>query len=180
MTEGTGELLSNTFFQMAYVTNDIEEAVKRMKALYGLKNFLWVPEVTVSFGHGRAAITEVALAYAGDTQIEIIRHLGGSEKLYQEGLGGSGFQLAFHHEGQLVSNREIFEKIKATWRMRDFSFALEGENKILHYCYVDTRAILGHYVEYAWFTPDDGESLLASIRAATHTEGGTMPIFSVQ
>ncbi len=179
MAEGIGELLSNTFFQMAYVTNDMQEAVKRMKALYGFKNFLRVPEVTLSFGQDRTAIIEVALAYAASTQIEIIQHLGGNVNLYQEGLGGTDFQLAFHHEAQRVSTKEVYEQIKAAWRIRGFSMVLEGENNFVHYCYVDTRTILGHCVEYVWFTPDDGEALLATIRTATHSEGGVMPTFAV-
>ena len=89
------------FYQVAYVTNELERALQQCARTHGAHQFARLPGLRYETGPGRAAICHVALAYVGDTEIEVIQPLEGDVGFYREVLPATGFALRFHHERHL-------------------------------------------------------------------------------
>ena len=61
------------FFQVAYVTRDIDRAQAQFAGTHGIARFLEMRDIRYPTGPGREAHCHVSLAYVGATEIEIIR-----------------------------------------------------------------------------------------------------------
>jgi len=154
------------FYQNAYVTNDLDQALEVFRQTYGVPEFLVMPsDLTLSYrgGLGRLHV-RLALANLNGVQIEVIEAQEGCIDLYREGLPENGFGLAHHHVAMRVKGgRADWDRWRAEAAAGDRGFVLEGDlGDTAQFAYLDDKRRLGHYTEYFW-SADGGAGLDAVI-----------------
>lgn len=143
-------------FQMAYVTDDIDAAVAQTGPLLGIERFQINRDMGIETGQGLAR-AHFALAFLGDTQVEIIQPAGGADDIYRQGVRATGGGLSFHHAGMLVTEAAQWQGIVAAVDRSGADVPVRGAfGDLMHYLYVDRRDTLGHHLEYMWRTPAGG------------------------
>lgn len=149
-------LIANAW-QIAYVTNDLDRAVHLLRNDYGAGEFLVLRQLP-------GALTDIALAWCGETMIELLYPLAASGDFYSDHIAGaSGFVLRHHHMGMLVERREEMDDIRARHAKLGHAIPLEGENPgAIQYLYADCRPTLGHYLEYIRLE-EEGRALFAAV-----------------
>jgi hypothetical protein len=154
------------YFQTAYVTNDIGLAMQRAGESYGIADWYRSDDLVLCTSGGGTANIKVALAYVGESQIELIEPAGGDDGLYRDYLDADGFQLRFHHickafetEEQYVENLSWLRKDGVTLPM---AMSVEQSRGIAMACYADFRERLGHHLEFVWFT-DEGRAWMGTM-----------------
>lgn len=140
------------FFQLAYVTTDLDQALAQIRATTGIQTFAsldMTPEI-VWRGTKHALKARAALAWAGETMVEVIEPHGEEMAVWKRGLEGDGFRLAFHHVGVMVDD---FDAARAEVLAAGHSIAVEGEIPgIARWLYLDYTATLGHFLEHVWLS----------------------------
>jgi hypothetical protein len=154
------------FYQNAYVTTDLDQALKVFREVYGVPEFLVMPtDMPIGYrgGPGRLHL-RLALANLNGVQIEVIQGLEGCVDLYREGLPAEGFGLIHHHVAMRVTGpREAWDRWAAETAASDRGFVLQGDmGDVAQFAYVDDKRRLGHYTEYFW-SADGGAGLDAVI-----------------
>jgi hypothetical protein len=138
--------------QNAYVTNDLDRALKVYADHYGVPKFfeLQLPPNL----DGSPLPLRIALANVGGVEIELIQPLA-PVPLYADVLPKDGsFAIVFHHicmriEGDLGAWERHRKQINAS----EHRIALEGGlGDLLRYVYTDERSRLGHYLEHLWYS----------------------------
>jgi hypothetical protein len=147
-------LFDANLVQMAYVTNDFDQALAMFAAKGGIHHWFANRDVEFRVGPTANARCHVALAQAGTAQVELICPLGGTDHVYRSVLSGTAFQIRYHHQGQTVPNLEAFQRAKAQTRHIGLDIVIEGDGYGVNYFYTDTRALLGHYVEFLFYSPE--------------------------
>ena len=141
--------------QVAYVTNDMDRALKVFADRYGVGRFypLLTGDEPIPADGVRM---KVGLATVNGTEVELIQPLGEGPNLYADALPRDGrFALALHHlciriEGPL----ENWERHRASIDERLHPAAFEGVyGEYLRVLYTDERDSLGHYLEHLWMAP---------------------------
>ena len=131
-------------FQMAYVTNDFGRALEHFRDVHGVRRFFEMRNCNSEVAPGCVARLDVALAWAGETQIELIAPLGGDDEFYRSGLPSTEFALRLHHIGQHVDTQAEFEQLLADLRRNDVPII--GQTR--SYFYADMGRQFGHHMEY--------------------------------
>lgn len=140
-------------FQVAYVTDDIDAAVAIAGPRFGIERFQINREVPIATGSG-TALASFALAFIGETQIELIQPAGGPDAVYRDGIKTSGGGLTLHHLGCLITDQQRWLDTVAAAHASGLPIPVEGAfGDLMHYLYVDHRDTLGHHLEYMWQTP---------------------------
>lgn len=150
------------YYQTAYVTNDLQHATGQVGNAYGIADWLTIDGFSFPVKPSGEVVIDLALAYIGDSQIELIQPVGGNDALYRDSLRDEGgFELVFHHLCKAFDTREQFHENLADLKRRDIPIPMDNtehpENGIALACYGDFRASLGHYLEYVWFTEAGAE-----------------------
>ena len=157
-------LLGRRFCQLAYITNDFDRALAEIGARGTMSSFIELRDTAIATGPGAEARCHVGLAMAGGLQIEIIEARGGQDELFREGLSGKQFRVRFHHAAQAVKSPESFEALQHAAEKQGFAIPGAGTSPGgIRYFYADLRALLGHYMEYAWCPPGALETLFHSM-----------------
>lgn len=96
----------------------------------------------------------LAFAFLGETQIELIQPLAGDVGTYTDVLPDYGFGTALHHLGFVLAGE------LADWG--EFRRSLEGSPHPLlfegavgdhtRFAYLDSALVLGHHLEYIWWS----------------------------
>ncbi len=143
-------------FQIAYVTTDLDQALAVLGERVGMTRFGRMGEIALDTPSGGTLSAEVALAWAGETQIEVIEPCGGDDALYRDPLPTDGsFAMRFHHLGALVSSLDELARRRENLQRSGMRIALSGEHAgSSAFFYADARTTLGHYLEYLYFTPE--------------------------
>jgi hypothetical protein len=147
--------LYNGAFQLAYVTNDLEQAIATYREQYAIASFVSIQstlEVDTPAGVKSARLS-VAFGYSGEIQIELIQPIEGNLTLYADALpSGPAFALRFHHVGCRLRDRAQWDAFRAGLDPCRHRIALESRlaEHESHYLYLDEHARLGHYLEYMW------------------------------
>ncbi|WP_336968580.1 VOC family protein [Sphingobium aromaticiconvertens] len=141
-------------FQNAYVTRDVDKAVAQFKQRADVRTLseievpvqLWTPQ-----GEGKG-VQKLAFVWVGDMQFELIQPKEGDVlALYRDALPGDD-RLSFHHICQIVDDWDAF---MAQVEQQPYPVVLKGGTPgMLQFIYLDTRAWLGHYIEYVWMQPE--------------------------
>ncbi|MCK9541533.1 MAG: VOC family protein [Novosphingobium sp.] len=142
------------FFQHGYVTNDFDRALVHF-APYGITRWAEIRKIEVQIMEERHATLSVALGYHGALQIEVIQPHGGHCDIHREILpGGNAFALRLHHHGFLLYDETEYFALRDAYAIRGAATVIDGLNPRSgnRYFYADTRAELGHYVEYIYLT----------------------------
>jgi hypothetical protein len=150
------------FFQRGYITRDLDEAMKRLADGYGVHRFHEIRDLS---GPGREHFMSrhIALAYIGNTMIELIEPNLDVRTIYAEHLPEPGKVARLHHLGFLVDDDTAFQALEARLATLELPVAAAGDyGAVLKYLYADARPELGHYLEYIRLG-DEGRELFAAI-----------------
>ena len=145
------------FFQIAYVTNDLDRAMRTFDKQFGVKHFFQIPNAP----YDAETQVSIATAYIGDVMIEIIEPHGPGTTIYDAMLpSGDEFTIRHHHMGHLFEREEDLQRVVDIAAAKGQSIAYEGGVEgVLKAVYLDTRESLGHYLEYIYCTPTGLEFL---------------------
>jgi len=146
-------LFEGVFRQTAWVTNDMDVAIRMFAQDYGVINWYRSQNLTLQTGPGEFAQAHVALAKRGRSELELIQPLGGADRVYAQGLKSpkEGFQMSFHHLCYMLPTIEALENVRQAALARGRAIVLSGSSeKGSTYFYTDDRATLGHLVEYIY------------------------------
>jgi hypothetical protein len=155
------------FYQQAYVTTDLDQALAVFRDAYGVPSFLTMDANYEIRYRGLPSLLNVrmALCNLNGVQIEVIEPREGCVDLYLEGLPKTGFGMAHHHVAvRIEGDFERWKRWRAEVGAGDRAVAMEGDlGPSAQFIYLDDRARLGHYTEYLWSSPEGRAALEARI-----------------
>jgi hypothetical protein len=141
------------FLQIAYVTTDVDEAIARFVAEHNVPAWARLPGIEIESMGGRHCKLNIALAFVGQTQLELIEPLSGDDRIYREALPQTGFAIRHHHFAQLIESEAAFDTQREQMAARGVPIVVDGQSPgAARYFYTDHRATLGHYIEHIWYT----------------------------
>lgn len=143
--------LSKGFFQRAYVTADLDHAIAAFSTTYGVRDFLQMRDIP--FAGSTTKKVHIALAYAGETMIELIQPEG-DISLYTCLLPEHGSVVRFHHCGHLLDSEADWNAMEAEIDRQRLPVAAQGDAGMLRYLYADTRPQFGHFLEFIHCGPE--------------------------
>jgi len=147
-------LTYKNFFQVAYVTHDMDKALALFDREQGIKKFMVFEATTPVDKKGNTALMRTALAYVGEIQVEILQPLAGSTQVWQSKVPAAPKIVQFHHLAFLVDGMAALEAARAAHARNGHKVAVEvGIPDVGEGIYVDTYDSLGHYMEYIYFMP---------------------------
>lgn len=155
------------YFQTAYVTNNLDQAMKQLGDAYGIRDWWSTRSYEGVSSNGKTITIGIALAYVGDSQIEIIEPVAGAVGYYRTALTGSEeFQVKFHHLCIAFDTAEQYEAKVAELKLEgiDIPFEINREmNSGFGFaCYGDFRHKCGHFLEYVWLK-EEGYAWMSSV-----------------
>lgn len=141
-------------YQNAYITRDIAKGVARFREHADIRKVLetevevnvWTPQ-----GEG-VGVQKLAFIWVEDLQFELIEPQSGDVlALYRDALPADD-SLSFHH----ICNRvDDWDGFMGQVEQQEFPVVLKGGTPgALEFLYLDTRPLLGHYLEYVWMRED--------------------------
>ena len=143
-----------TFFQLAYITTDLQQSVKIFGDLYGVRDFQIVPEpITKEVqrkGQRVSYTVKLAFGQVGDHQIELIEPVEDETGCYIPLLPAAGFGQLFHHIGCKFAEQKEWDNFRSTLDTELHPIAFEFVEGPTKFLYLDERKNLGHFVEYMW------------------------------
>lgn len=144
--------LARGFFQVAYVTPDLDRLVATLSQQVGVDEFLIIRDAPVEDQTLRGVACEshqdLAFGFAGNLQFEIIQPLSGPST-YSEFLGerpGGGL----HHTGVLVEDYDA----AVSEYSKQLTVVQTGRAGTTKFAYFDTFATLGAYLEILYLGPE--------------------------
>ena len=146
-------------FQLSYITRDMDAAVAHCRTALGIENFHRSESATEVLAGGRVQtlVVKAAMANVGRHQLELIEPVSGPIEVYTDAVDLSGHLLNFHHVAIAVRGTHadwdmLLSEVQDSGDEIAFLFpaAPDPEAKVA-FCYVDTRARIGHYTEYLWW-----------------------------
>lgn len=154
------------FFQVAYVTNDLDRAMGELGVLYGLGRFQVTRGAQIET-RGGPARADFALAFVGDQQLELIQPAGGADGPYRDLLPADAYAVRLHHFGQLITDPAAWDGVRSRLLASGCDTPVAGTfchdgAPLMHYLYADTRQALGHYLEYMYRT-EAGRDIFAQV-----------------
>jgi hypothetical protein len=147
--------LLNGCNQLAYATTDLAEAKVLFARRYGIPSFQDMGDIDVKLEGGGSMQLRFALAFIGPTQYELIQPLGGRIDFFTRLFTKPGFDLVLHHVNLRIPTIPEFEMVRAGIQAAGHAVPLAGGSPSGgRFFYVDTRAELGHDLEYVYVTPE--------------------------
>lgn len=150
--------LYGPLFQAGYVTLDVERATDLFRRTQGVNDWFLSPTGTLPTRGGGMQV-RVALAWMGDTMIEIIGCEGGDDGIYRQILPRDEFAVRLHHIAFRLRDEAEWQAMLEGGRRHGYDLALSVETASTRAAYLDTRAALGHYVEYLYYFDEARSSL---------------------
>lgn len=136
-------------YQIGYVTRDIDRAIELLGSGLGLSDFARfdLPLPLRTPDGNKVAQVRVAVAWVGTTQIELIQPVSGHVELYEAGLPENPNDATprFHH---VAVRREDLDAMTREITELGQPLAFETGGAGIHTVFVDTRAKLGHHLEF--------------------------------
>jgi hypothetical protein len=150
--EALGDLFANVW-QVCYVTPDLDRGRSELRERFGIENSTEVPTEGASFmkdGEELEWDVRVAMGARGGLIVELIEPVAGEVEFYQRALPADGDSvLGFHHLAMLVPLGD--EAWDALGRLLEehrlgveYTIVIPDRARL---AYVDTRALLGHWIE---------------------------------
>ena len=148
MTTSPYAYIASGCHQIAFVVEDMKTAQKFFCEHMGVPRFYVWEDIPVEEKTYRGRVGDfrlhIALAYAADTQIELIEHLSG-ESIYKEFLGRGDRGL--HHLGFIVDD---YDKAVGDFARNGYPVIQSGrigQNPGVRFAYFDTEAAIGSIME---------------------------------
>jgi methylmalonyl-CoA/ethylmalonyl-CoA epimerase len=159
-------LVGRSLEQVAFVVRDLDAAQEFFAQKMGIPRFYVIENfgsrATEKTFRGRPAEHNfsIALAYSGDTQIELIQHHSG-DTCYKEFLErrGEGMQ----HLGFFLDDHEQHQRVIAEFLTNGFSVLQSGRFGDALYTYFDTESAIGAVMEIVYLDQRSRE-LMARIK----------------
>lgn len=146
-------------YQNAYITRNIAKAVERFRQHAEIRTVMEIEvETTVWTPKGEGnGVQKLAFIWVEDLQFELIEPQSGEVlALYRDELPDDD-SLHFHHICNRVDDWDTFMDGVAK---QPFPVVLKGGTPgALQFLYLDTRPLLGHYLEYVWMVPDRWQAM---------------------
>jgi len=143
------------FYQTGYVTRDIERAIDLLRNGFGFSDFShFEVELPLVTPEGvKSSVVRVGTAWAGQMQIELIEPVSGHVAEYVSGLPEDPADPTpqFHH---LAVRRESIEEIRRDVAALNAPLVFETSGNGITSVFVDTRARIGHPLEFVCATPE--------------------------
>ena len=159
--EELGDLFAN-IWQLCYVTPKLERGMEELRDVFGVENSTEVPVEGATFMKGdevREWEPRVAMGARGGLIIELIEPVAGEVEFYRRFLPKDGGVLGLHHLAMLLPLGD--EAWTSTERLvQEHGLAFEYTILIpdrARLAYVDTTALLGHYIELCQLQQADTE-----------------------
>ena len=159
-------ILAPSFCQIAWVVKDIAAAERFFIETMGVEKFMHfdtlVAEDTEGTYLGKPGnyVFNLYLAYAGDTQIELIEHVSG-ESIFKESLEQHGD--AVQHVAYWLDDSE-YDAAAAHLEVSGYPLIQSLKLPIVRVGYFDTRPAIGVVTEIVGAT-EDGHELLRNLKA---------------
>jgi hypothetical protein len=151
------------FFRIGYVTKNIDAAVRQLGAIHGMDRFRIKRDVPSMPGMPKMVIHQ-AHAYIGTVQIELIQRAGGDDKLYRDFCAADNSAIRHHHFGMWVDDAAEYSGLRAALEEKNIPIVFEASiPNIGGAIYADTRATLGHYLEYVHLKSDAKRAFYADV-----------------
>ena len=147
--------LFGRFFQLGYVTRDLEPAMAQFSKRFGPAEFQ-----IINADQPNIHTRRIALTWIGQTMIEIIEPNVSVPSLYVDAVPSATGEITFHHIGHLINDYQA-----TLQRLKTEGYAVPlalSYGEVLDCCYADARAQLGHYLEYIRLG-DQGRKWFASV-----------------
>jgi hypothetical protein len=151
--------------QIAYVTNDIDQAIELFKRDYAAPGFFKFNNFAAGAAKPGTPELWIAIAHVNGVEIELIEPVGDTAPLFKAPLKpGPELDICFHHiairiDGPIENWHAHAASIDTVKHKIVFEGGL-GED--LRYFYTNELGRLGHYVEHVWMSP----GMLAQVGAA--------------
>jgi hypothetical protein len=145
------------YYQIAYVTNNRDLAMKQLGEAYGIQEWYTNPRFVCEILPEKTMEIRLALTFVGDTQIEVIEPIAGAVGFYRTVLtDDKSFQVKFHHVCVAFETAEQYEAKVAELRREGLDMPVditrEMKGPLGLACYADLRHKCGHYIEYVWLS----------------------------
>jgi len=146
-------LVGRSLEQVAFIVRDLNAAQSFFTQKMGISRFYVIENfgrrATDKTFRGRPAEHNftIALAYSGNTQIELFQHLSG-DTCYKEFLErkGEGMQ----HMGFFLDDQEQHQQVLAEFERNGFSILQSGRFGEAMYTYFDTESAVGAVMEIVY------------------------------
>jgi methylmalonyl-CoA/ethylmalonyl-CoA epimerase len=148
--------IGDGLFQQAFVVADLAKAEQAMRADLGCGDFVDLPANDLDYdlrGERVSCALAIGFARSGNMQIELLQPVRGSG-LHVEFMQTNG--PGAHHFGFLVDD---IDAVVELGEASGFPKVMGGQFGSLRFCYLDTFAALGLYVELV----EDPDAMLMAI-----------------
>lgn len=145
-------MLEGRHYQNAYVTRDVAKGIEAFNARADVRKVMTYEgstNIRTPAGEG-VQTNKLAFIWVEDLQYELIQPVSGMVDIYRDALPADD-SLRFHHICMRVDEWDDF---RSRVDQQPYPVVLEGGNDMLRFLYLDTRPMLGHYVEYTWMAPE--------------------------
>ncbi len=151
--------LYDGFFQLGYVTRDIDKAIPAFQERFGSVEFLQIPMPPEIEGLP-SGMFRIALAYIKEVMIEFVEVDTSKPSLYLDALPVAEAEIRLHHLGYLIDDHQA---MLARLKQAGLDVPRAGSfGGVLEFSYADTRPQLGHYSEFIRLFPA-GKEIYASV-----------------
>jgi methylmalonyl-CoA/ethylmalonyl-CoA epimerase len=161
------QYLGGSLQQVAFVVKDLTAGMEFFSRTMGVPRFYVIEDFGLKARdktfRGRPAEQnfKLALAYSGDTQIELIQHLSG-DTCYREHLERRGEGL--HHLGFFLYDPEEYQRTLDSLGAGGYSPLMSGRFGTTRYTYFDTEATIGSIMEIVYLD-SVGRDFMAKIKS---------------
>lgn len=149
----TFPLLHPGFFQLCYVTLDLDAGMRQLGALHGVERFRIKRDMPGLPGMPAMHVHQ-AHVFVADLQIELIQPAGGDDVVYRDFCSSDG-SLRLHHFGMWIDDNAEYANLRPALAALGvpvaFEIAVPNAGGAI---YADTRKLLGHYLEYVHLRPE--------------------------
>ena len=144
------------FFQLGYVTRDIEHGIADVKRRMGAQQIDLIDDVRDAEGAETPLLRLAHLVLPG-VEVELIQPRLDRDSIYLDMLPPEGDPTAkLHHLAFAVPDEAAWEAAVADFAVMDTPIALEFRTPRIWCAYFDTRCETGHYSELVLrFFPED-------------------------
>jgi hypothetical protein len=159
-------LVGRSLEQVAFVVRDLGAAQNFFSQSMGIPRFY----VIANFGSRATDKTfrgrptdhnfSIAIAYSGNTQIELIQHLSG-DTCYKDFIERRGEGL--QHLGFFLDDRECHDRVLAEFAGNGFSVLQSGRFGGACYTYFDTESAIGAVMEIVYLD-ERSKELMARVK----------------
>jgi catechol 2,3-dioxygenase-like lactoylglutathione lyase family enzyme len=159
-------LVGGSLEQVAFVVKDLAAAQEFFNRTMGVQRFYVIEDfgrrgtATIYRGRPVKCNFKLALAYSGDTQIELIQHLEG-ETCYKEFLERRGEGL--HHLGFFLDDPGRYQEALDALGKAGYAVLMSGQFGPTRFTYFDTEAAIGSIMEIVCLDAR-GKALMARIK----------------